>query len=212
MDFIELNFFQSYIYSKSQKGLILRKLTSIATTLAMITSTLVIPTTSFAKSKKYYQYKLKAAPAQMWYFGKVGDHTYVCIKKKKKKHGKYKTIKNYGCFARAGGTSGGSTRGKWYVRASGYTKARKNSAIITNKKRVNGHYNWACTMVYGIEGVCHQYTKRILYALLKGDLLYNRSVFGYREYERQWWSRKSRGRYGPYGIDWPMCRKFAYGY
>ena len=160
------------------------------------------PTQAIAGSK-YYEYKLKARPAELyiykWNIGRfLGDHTYVCIKKKRKKSGKLKTVRNYGCHNQFGGNTGGSTRQRMLVKKTSYTEHRKDSA---QKIRYEG----ACKMVYGWHGLCHQEANRVLYGARKAHAGFGRNIHGYlngRTY--------SYYQYGRYGKGWWSCKFYAY--
>ena len=165
------------------------------------------PTQAIACSK-YYEYKLKARPAELyiykWNIGRfLGDHTYVCIKKKRKKSGKLKTVRNYGCHNQFGGNTGGSTRQRMLVKKTSYTEHRKDSA-----QKI--HYADACKMVYGWHGLCHQDSSRMLYSVAgdSWDPLSSR-VFGYnwRAYRG---GVRSLPAFGRFGFGWVRCLTATY--
>jgi len=186
----------SFIFiAQNNKGLILHKLISSALTLA-VTIMFLTPTLAEAKSKKYYQYILKARPTSFKtnFFNGIGDHTYVCIKERKKKHGKYKTIKNYGCHNQFGSTSRGREVGRWIVKKTRTSKRYKNGALKISHK-------WYCRMIYAVGGVCHQDSNRVLY--------------GARNWRASTWNRAKASiplwvAYGKYGKGWYSCKGYAY--
>ncbi len=131
---------------------------------------------------------------------KWGDHTYVCIKKRKKKHGRLRTIRNYGCHNQPhfGNPWGGSERGRWLVRKSKSTKKAKDGALKVTHK-------WYCRMIYGVAGLCHQEANRVLYGARKAHAGFGRNIHGYlngRTY--------SYYQYGRYGKGWWSCKFYAY--
>ncbi len=150
---------------------------------------------ALAKSKKYYEFKLKAMPANILW-GKTGDHTYVCIKKLKKKHGRYKTVRNYGCRSNTGRSSGGSTRGRWIVKGNS-GKHGKNGALCTRKHEACVIKLWKN---YGIDGVCHQEANRMLHGG-RGILV---NVYGDNE------GLHTYRYFGSHGRHWNTCRSACY--
>ncbi len=156
---------------------------------------------SLEAGSKYYKYYVKERPAEILK-GVLGDHTYVCIKKKKYK--KNKTVRNYGCFTVFGGTSGGKTYRTYKVRKNYWSKRMKDASIKTTKVWECGKKHW--TGVYGI-ALCHQTTNRMLYAL-PGHPTLGRGINGY--YYGPIQSRWTKGKYGKFG--WNACRKATYGW
>ena len=156
-------------------------------------------------SSKYYKYYLKARPADILW-GRVGDHTYVCIKKKKKKHHKYKTIRNYGCHTVFGEIySDARTVQTWKVKKNSWSKRMKDASIKVTKA-------WQCDKYrshgrYGLSVVCHQTANRMLYAVPGHPTLDGR-INGYYNLPVQ--SRWQYGKYGKFG--WSACRKATYGW
>lgn len=166
-----------------------------------------VPISVDAHSKKYYKYYLKARPAEILW-GKLGDHTYVCIKKKKKKHHKYKTIHNFGCHTVFGGIySDARTVQTWKVRSNSWSKRMKNASIKTTKPSTHECYKYTWTGIYGNSVICHQTANRMLYAIPGHPTLDGR-INGY--YDGFVQSRWTFGKYGTFG--WSACRKATYGW
>ncbi len=159
---------------------------------AVAFSVILCASNAFAGSKKYYEFKLKARPASGW-MAQFGDHTYTCIKKLKKKKGKYRTVRNYGCYANFGTTHGGSTRGRWIIKRNSSGKKGKRGALCTQS-------HGACRMRYLIHGVCHQETNRMLH----GGHGILRNVYGDDE------GFNSYRYFGSHGRGWDMCRHVCY--
>ncbi len=182
---------------------------SLVISLSLLT---LITTQADAGSKQYYQYYVKARPANLAegvpvvnHTGKwLGDHAYIVIKKKKKKHGKYKTIRNYHIKAAVGGTSGGSTRYKWRVRKNSKSKRLKDAAKKTQEIRecTQGPGNY-----YAINVVCHQHANRALYAL-PGHPTIGRKVRGYKDGLN---SKRLYKKYGNSPRAWSRCYWKTYG-
>ena len=151
-------------------------------------------------SKKYYEYKAKARPAN-GVMGRIGDHAYVCVKKKKKKHGHMRTIRNYGCYSQGTwGTSRGHTTARYFVKKTSKSKKRFKGAKCTAVKK-------ACSLVgfprYLNWGVCHQAANRFLYGANKYAIIGSRTrgfMNGFNSYRK----------YGAYGKHWDTCKRACY--
>ena len=133
--------------------------------------------------------------------GFVGDHAYVCLKRKRRKHHKLRTIRNYGCYSQGTwGTSGGHTTARYLVKKTSKSKRRKKGAICTSR-------NEACSLAgfgnYLKKGVCHQAANRFLYGAHYGAHIGN-NTRGYRS------GFNSYSRYGLYGKNWNACRRACY--
>jgi hypothetical protein len=103
------------------------------------------------------------------------DHTYVCINN------------GYGkrCYAYHGGNSGGSILNM----TMGLDNSNKTLCLSTRPKQ--------CSVIYGIEGVCHQEANRMLYPSRK-------LVTSARGY---WYFQRYYGTYGNISAYWATCRQ-----
>lgn len=159
----------------------------------------IMSLTYIEASQKVYEYKAKARSAN-GLMGKIGDHAYACIKKKRKKHGKLKTVRNYGCYSQGTwGTSGWHTVAKFLVIKSSKTKKRKDGAICTSKHKSCSLTGWR----YNRFGVCHQATNRFLYGANKYARI-NNKVRGYLS------GYSSVVHFGQYGLFWNRCKRVCY--
>ncbi len=150
--------------------------------------------------KQVYEYKVKARRANGW-LGAFGDHTYACVKRKKKKHGHMRTIRNYGCFSQVGENRGGHTISRFLaIRNSKSKKGFRGSKCTTRHP--------ACSLKtqdynYAIWGLCHQATNMFLYGINK----YARISSNTRGYMNR---VHSFDLFGTYGHNWKACKRACY--
>ena len=135
-----------------------------------------------------YKYYLKNRPAYL--FGRLGDHTYFCVKERGKNN------IDYGCHNMYGISSGGKSAHVWTVYKT------KNSKLI--EASIATQRVWQCRQFFPFHVLCHQVTNRGLYAIPTHPTV-------------GWYARgyyNGIGSYyllGAYGKHWDFCKRATYG-